>query len=63
VAALVLSNITESFGQNIVDLAASTIINILRLLASFGEVGSLSTSLWEIEKFLPRNDAAFPPLL
>jgi hypothetical protein len=33
------------------------------LLATFGEVGSMSTSMWEIEKFPRRNDAVFPPLL
>jgi hypothetical protein len=29
----------------------------------FGEVGSMSTSMWEIEKFPHRNDTVFPSLL
>jgi hypothetical protein len=28
---------------------------ILRLLATFGEVGSMSTSMWDIEKFPPQE--------
>jgi hypothetical protein len=31
------------------------------LLATFGEVGSMSTSMWDIEKCPLRNDAVFPP--
>jgi hypothetical protein len=27
----------------------------LRLLATFGEVGSMSTSMWDIEKFPPQE--------
>jgi hypothetical protein len=41
----------------------STDLDDLRLLGTFGEVGSMSTSMWEIEKLPHRNDAVFPPLL
>jgi hypothetical protein len=30
---------------------------------TFGEVGSMSTAMWEIEKLPLRNDAVFPLLL
>jgi hypothetical protein len=30
---------------------------------TFGEVGSMGTSMWEIEKLPLRNNAVFPPLL
>jgi hypothetical protein len=33
------------------------------LLATFDEIGSMSTSIWDIEKLPHRNDAVFPPLL
>jgi hypothetical protein len=39
------------------------ISNALWLLATFGEVGSMSASMGEIEKFPLRSDAVFLPLL
>jgi hypothetical protein len=39
----------------------STDLDDLRLLSSFGEVGSMRTVMWAIEKRSPRNDAVFPP--